>query len=565
MPVFLLIIALTAFALAGCNPSTKPALKGLEPDVPSPIVGQLSDLYDADLETVIAPYQTLINRMSNRTPEEVCSQAQLDDVEAALALDETSLVAYSIRFGCAEEGSPQRTMAQAAVKDLMQRFFANNAGKSALHPIHVRNQQEGYMLISALNADIAAMEILAHETSFVTRFMVKSKDTGEYRELYMTNFRFLAAVARKTAPNLDNAQLMVQLHKAMEKENAPAYQQYQINQLTKKRSTMVEARDMAKPLALDQPLAHLSYMFASYELGEPVDRAALERYAEMGYVNATVLLARMMMDESPMEKAKPRIMTLFENSNRVAQSGAAHYILSDFLFAEGGIYEKLGWEMLYEAAYLQNDEAQNDLAERLVRGKGVDKDVKKGIHYHKQASAAGNYYSTLALGKLYRSGHGEVLEKDYAKAYEYFKLAKQQGHLSAGYYLGLMHFAGQSVEKSRSEAFKWYRYGAMQGSRLGMYQLGRYYRHGFVEEKNIGLALFWITRSAYLGYNVAHSALAEMFRKGEGLDKSIDRAIELYTTAFEMGYRKSAEALQNIYETEPGYIDSEKALYWMSR
>ncbi len=49
------------------------------------------------------------------------------------------------------------------------------------------------------------------------------------------------------------------------------------------------------------------------------------------------------------------------------------------------------------------------------------------------------------------------MEKDYAEAVRYCKLAADQGHASAQYNLGVCYANGEGVEKDYAEAVRYYK------------------------------------------------------------------------------------------------------------
>lgn len=62
---------------------------------------------------------------------------------------------------------------------------------------------------------------------------------------------------------------------------------------------------------------------------------------------------------------------------------------------------------------------------------------------------------------MYRRGRG--IEQNYAKAFEWYKKAAEQGHKRAQYNLGVMYAMGQGIEKNISKAREWFQKAADQG------------------------------------------------------------------------------------------------------
>ena len=62
---------------------------------------------------------------------------------------------------------------------------------------------------------------------------------------------------------------------------------------------------------------------------------------------------------------------------------------------------------------------------------------------------------------------GEGVPQDDGEAVKWFRLAADQGDVSAQFNLGVMYGAGEGVPQDDGEAVKWYRLAADQGERLG--------------------------------------------------------------------------------------------------
>ena len=63
----------------------------------------------------------------------------------------------------------------------------------------------------------------------------------------------------------------------------------------------------------------------------------------------------------------------------------------------------------------------------------MEKNVEFAIRYLEESSGAGNQYAQYVLGKVYLMGR--EVEQDRQKAYEYFRLAAEQGNVYAAYFL----------------------------------------------------------------------------------------------------------------------------------
>ncbi|WP_144354477.1 tetratricopeptide repeat protein, partial [Snodgrassella alvi] len=66
------------------------------------------------------------------------------------------------------------------------------------------------------------------------------------------------------------------------------------------------------------------------------------------------------------------------------------------------------------------------------------------------------------LGILYENGDG--VEQNYAKAFECYQAAAEQGNPIAQYYAGSMYYYGKGVEQSFIKSLEYYKPAAEQGN-----------------------------------------------------------------------------------------------------
>ena len=84
---------------------------------------------------------------------------------------------------------------------------------------------------------------------------------------------------------------------------------------------------------------------------------------------------------------------------------------------------------------------------------------------------------------------------DYVEAARWYRLAADQGDLTAQYFLGSMYDEGEGVPKSFEVAARWYRLAADQGQPLAQLRLGDMYEYGEGVPQNFIEAYKW--------YNIA--------------------------------------------------------------
>ena len=88
---------------------------------------------------------------------------------------------------------------------------------------------------------------------------------------------------------------------------------------------------------------------------------------------------------------------------------------------------------------------------------------------------AGNPDAQHLLGLMYYMGRG--VERDYKQALAWHRKAAQQGKADAQYVVGAMYYTGNSVPQDQKEAVSWFRKAAEQDHAEAQHALGLMYRY----------------------------------------------------------------------------------------
>jgi TPR repeat protein len=88
---------------------------------------------------------------------------------------------------------------------------------------------------------------------------------------------------------------------------------------------------------------------------------------------------------------------------------------------------------------------------------------------------AGNPDAQHLLGLMYYMGRG--VERDYKQALAWHRKAAQQGKADAQYVVGAMYYTGNSVPQDQKAAVEWFRKAAEQGHAEAQHALGLMYRY----------------------------------------------------------------------------------------
>ena len=93
----------------------------------------------------------------------------------------------------------------------------------------------------------------------------------------------------------------------------------------------------------------------------------------------------------------------------------------------------------------------------------------------------------------------------------------QAGHADAQHAIGVMYEYGRGLERDDARAAEWYEKAAAQNNSEAQYRLGVFYDNGWGVSRDAKTALKWYARAAQLGHVFAQHDLAFMYLKGTGV------------------------------------------------
>ncbi len=176
-------------------------------------------------------------------------------------------------------------------------------------------------------------------------------------------------------------------------------------------------------------------------------------------------------------------------------------------------------------------EVAHDLADRLIDGPGLERDIPAGLRWMRQAADSGYSPAMTYLGTLY--WYGRHVDLDRARAVELYTQALNLGDPHSSANLGFAYFEGAEVKKDSERAIRLLTAAAEAGHADAALWLAVRYLNGkeglprddaeavrLLEEcstkEEDGDALF---------------TLAELVRDGRGTKKNLERALELFELA----------------------------------
>jgi len=156
--------------------------------------------------------------------------------------------------------------------------------------------------------------------------------------------------------------------------------------------------------------------------------------------------------------------------------------------------------------------------------------------------------ASAASNPHYREAVNGYDAGDFVAAAASFRLAAEQGHAEAQYFLSTMYDEGKELERDDVLAMYWERKAAEQGHAYAQANLSfRYYSANEFEE-----AFGWCERAAQSDLAWAQYNLGLMYRKGEGVAQSDVEAAHWYRRAAHQGFAEAQQKLAHLYSIGQG-------------
>ena len=209
---------------------------------------------------------------------------------------------------------------------------------------------------------------------------------------------------------------------------------------------------------------------------------------------------------------------------------------------------------------------QSDVSTLLVMGNQFynEKNYAKAFEYYTKAANQGNAQAQCNLGFCYDKGQG--VAQSYTEAVKWYRKAADQGFARAQYNLGVSYEKGEGVAQSYTEAVKWYRKAADQGYASAQSNLGYCYKYGQGVAQSYTEAVKWYRKAADQGLALAQNNLGVCYEKGEGVAQSYTEAMKWYRKAADQGNALAQYNLGNLYKEGKGVVtNSQTAKYWYEK
>ncbi|KAI8887598.1 HCP-like protein [Backusella circina FSU 941] len=177
--------------------------------------------------------------------------------------------------------------------------------------------------------------------------------------------------------------------------------------------------------------------------------------------------------------------------------------------------------------YLSIEKAYK-LGELYLNGDGVEKNEQTAFDYFKIAADQGHVNAQYKLGFIYDNGLG--LDQDYVTAIAWYKKAASQNHITANYRLGRMHFLGEGVEQDNDLVFEYFKVAAELGDAESQYELGLCYKMGYGVDESYDQVIPWHLKAADQGSNTSYVLrdIGLFYEHGDVFEQDYGKALDYY-------------------------------------
>lgn len=143
-------------------------------------------------------------------------------------------------------------------------------------------------------------------------------------------------------------------------------------------------------------------------------------------------------------------------------------------------------------------------------------------------------------GESYEKGN-EGRPQDVSQAFNWYRIAAEQGHSGAQYKISLMYRNGEGTLPDGDQAHMWLQRSAEQGHPAACYDLGNYFSEELADP---GKAVDWFLKAAEREHAAGAYALALCYDSGSGVEKDAAEALKWYRIAANRGYGPALEILR---------------------
>ena len=223
-------------------------------------------------------------------------------------------------------------------------------------------------------------------------------------------------------------------------------------------------------------------------------------------------------------------------------------------------------EWYKKAAQMNDPRSTYWLGLHYYNGEGVEQDWKMAFNLFNKAKDYG-YKASMIIGDCYLYGRG--VDKDIDKGIEwYFKaIEEEKDYASIRNLADIYRYGLADVPCNYEEAIKLYTKAATEYyDEVAMYELGLCYTYGIGVLENISIAVSYFRQASRCNHKESFHELGTCYLLGTGVKKNPAIATRCYRKAAKLGYAPSMYSLAICYFDGNGVVaNRKKAMYWLEQ
>lgn len=180
-------------------------------------------------------------------------------------------------------------------------------------------------------------------------------------------------------------------------------------------------------------------------------------------------------------------------------------------------------------------------------GEVIPRSPVEAFKHFQQAADLDHAVASYRMARYYEFGIEGMVERDFHRAVEYYRVSADQGYTLAQFKLALCFHQGLGVQKDAVQAYRYFRKAADQHHTPSQFRTAMCYRHGHGVGKDFGKAFQYFKLAAQHGNDRAEYELAKCYQTGVGVTPDQIQALQLYKASAEHGNISAMNILAGIY------------------
>ena len=547
-------------------------------------------------------YMQLVNKLENN--ELSCADINWDEVTLQ---NFWSIKPHISAQTCYESlgNTTQASFHASVIEFILSGILSQGDGKNYYSAYEIATWGDASDVIEFSGYEIvdSYLELKHHGQALYYIYVVNDPETGEQKEIYFENNKFLHEI-------LDIQYPFAALSGQLKTEIVDFFSKTDTHAKIAKAKTLISEGKFDEAVNMYLNATNDGSAVANFLLGilchsekqTILSRNECSSYlfqaAELGYMNATIALAFVYKEGIEVEKNESLFIELMASVEEHFKQGEAWYKFANFYNNILGIKDDAKYQAyLNKAASLGNQKAEyasimidlkrsddnnkKQVEEILVRlealaKKGLDtaqityaniliKTSSKGSDKWNEAklwidksAAQNNPFAQYLKGNAYKYGY--FGEENLLKAYYAYNEAALGYYPDAQLNVGYFNDIGQVVESNKRLAMSWYFLCAKANNLVCIRNIGIFFRDGIVVEQNYEIALNNFKYASNLGHTQSTISLGYMYLNGNGVEQNPSKAYELFKTSCDAKDGEACRHLGYSYREGKGLaIDLKKA------